>query len=229
MSIRIHNVRRDGARHNGKVQEATVSAGPLASRLRAGVEGGHFDTGGYAFLWLDQDGKYGVSNKMTNDDDKWTASRSQLFHAIRTDDGRSTEAMSFEPAKVPAIIEALEQFDGEATVHGILGGVASVEELRIPSRNFSGMGLRLLDVERKLWADYWVTGQGGVLSPPPTWGSFTQGAGTWDAEEVDGGKPVIVRGVWDQMTPTSCRWYQAVSRDDGKSWQENWIMHWTRV
>lgn len=124
---------------------------------------------------------------------------------------------------------AWDAFDGEATVVGILGGVASVEELRIPSRNFSGMGLRLLDVERKLWADYWVNGQGGVLAPPPAWGSFTQGVGTWDTDEVEDGKAIIVRGVWDQITPASCRWYQAVSHDDGKTWQENWVMHWSRA
>ncbi len=122
-----------------------------------------------------------------------------------------------------------DAFDGEASVVGILGGIASVEELRIPSRNVSGMGLRLLDVERRLWADYWVNGQAGVLSPAPAWGSFAAGVGTWDADEVDDGKALIVRGVWDQITPTSCRWYQAVSRDDGKTWQDNWIMHWTRA
>lgn len=33
------------------------------------------------------------------------------------------------------------EFDGEATVVGILGGICSVEELRIPARNFYGMGL----------------------------------------------------------------------------------------
>jgi len=121
-----------------------------------------------------------------------------------------------------------DQFEGEASVIGILGGIASVEELRIPSRNFSGMGLRLLDVERRLWADYWVSGQSGVLNPP-TWGSFTNGAGTWDSHEVDGAAPIIVRGVWDQITPGSCRWYQALSRDDGKTWEENWIMHWVRA
>jgi hypothetical protein len=118
-----------------------------------------------------------------------------------------------------------DSFEGEATVHGILGGVASVEELRIPSRNFSGMGLRLLDVERKLWADYWVNSKNGILNPPPTWGSFTNGVGTWDAAE-DG---LIVRGVWDRIAPDSCRWFQAVSRDGGKTWEENWIMHWKRA
>lgn len=121
-----------------------------------------------------------------------------------------------------------DQFDGEATVVGILGGVASVEELRIPSRNFNGMGLRLLDVERKVWADYWVNQQSGTITTP-SWGNFTNGVGPFDADETEGGKPVIVRGEWDQITPVSCRWRQSVSRDGGKAWEENWIMHWRRV
>jgi hypothetical protein len=121
------------------------------------------------------------------------------------------------------------QFEGESTVVGILAGIASVEELRIPSQNFSGMGLRLLDVERKLWADFWVNSKSGVLTPPPSWGSFVDGVGTWDSDDVDDSKPIIVRGVWDQITGKSCRWYQAVSRDDGKTWEDNWTMHWTRA
>ena len=122
-----------------------------------------------------------------------------------------------------------DEFEGEATVVGILGGVASVEELRIPARGFSGMGLRLLDVERRLWADFWVNAKSGVLEPPPSWGSFVDGVGIWDSDEKDGDQPIIVRGAWDQITPNSCRWYQAVSRDNGKQWQESWVMHWTRA
>ena len=121
-----------------------------------------------------------------------------------------------------------DSFDSEATVHGILAGIGSVEELRIPARDFSGMGLRLLDVERKLWADHWVNARSGVLALPPTWGSFVDGVGTWDAEDRDGEAPVIYRGVWDQITPRSCRWYQASSRDGGKTWQQHWVMQWSR-
>jgi hypothetical protein len=124
---------------------------------------------------------------------------------------------------------AWDSFDGEATVHAILAGIGSVEELRIPARNFSGLGLRLLDVERKLWADFFVNAKSGVLTPPPAWGSFVEGVGTWQSESKDGDKPILVRGVWDQITAKSCRWFQAVSRDDGQTWQENWIMHWTRA
>ena len=122
-----------------------------------------------------------------------------------------------------------EEFAGEATVIGLLGGVASMEELRIPARNFSGMGLRLLDVERKLWADHWVNAKSGVLTPPPTWGSFVDGVGIWDSEEIRAGKTMIYRGVWDRITTRSCRWYQASSSDGGKTWDQSWTMDWTRV
>ena len=66
-------------------------------------------------------------------------------------------------------------------------------------------------------------------APAPTWGSFADGVGRWDANEVDAGKAVIVRGEWDLITPQSCRWRQAVSHDDGKTWHENWRMHWQRA
>lgn len=121
-----------------------------------------------------------------------------------------------------------DRFEGSATVVGILGGIASVEELRIPARNFSGMGLRILDVERKLWADYWCNGKNGLLNPA-SWGSFTDGVGIWESNDVEDAKPTRVRGVWDQITASSCRWYQTVSRDDGITWEENWIMDWQRV
>jgi hypothetical protein len=122
---------------------------------------------------------------------------------------------------------AWDTFDSEASVVGILGGVVSVEELRIPARALQGMGLRMLDLERGQWADYWVNASCGALGEP-SWGSFVDGAGTWDSVGHVDGKQVITRGVWDQITPVSCRWWQAVSHDDGRTWEENWVMLWTR-
>lgn len=122
-----------------------------------------------------------------------------------------------------------DTFEGEATCWSILGGICSIEELRIPARNFSGMGLRLLDVEKHVWSDFWVNAKSGVLTTPGTNGSFENGAGIFEADDVEDGKPIKVRGVWDRITPTSCRWYQAVSRDGGRTWEESWIMDWTRA
>lgn len=120
-------------------------------------------------------------------------------------------------------------FEGEATCWTILAGIGSVEELRIPARNFSGMGLRLLDVEKHLWTDHWVNARSGVFTLPGTTGGFENGVGTFEADDVDGDKPIKVRGVWDRITPNSCRWYQTISRDGGKTWDDNWFMDWRRA
>lgn len=120
------------------------------------------------------------------------------------------------------------EFPGEATVHPILAGVGSVEELRIPARNFSGMGLRLLDVEQRVWQDHWVNAQSGVVGTPML-GGFANGAGTFLADDVEGDTPVQYAGIWDEITPTSCRWRQGMTRNGGRTWDYSWIMNWSRV
>jgi len=122
-----------------------------------------------------------------------------------------------------------DEFDGEATCWSILGGVASVEELRIPARDFSGMGLRTLDAANGVWLDYWMNARTGVPGSTGTPGRFVDGVGDFDAAETDDQGPVIYRGCWDQITATSCRWRQGASRDRGASWDWKWIMQWSRV
>ena len=122
-----------------------------------------------------------------------------------------------------------DEFEGESTCWTVLAGVGSIEELRIPARDFSGIGIRLLDVEKKVWSDFWVNGKSGVLAPPGTTGGFIKGVGTFASEWTEGDKTVVqVKGVWDKITSDSCRWYQAISRDGGATWEDNWIMHWER-
>jgi hypothetical protein len=120
-------------------------------------------------------------------------------------------------------------FEGEATVHAILAGICSVEELRIPARQFSGMGLRLLDVKKAQWSDFWVNAASGELGAQGLPGSFEGSAGIFEDKSDEDGKPVLYRSVWDRITATSCRWQQAASRDDGKTWVMDWSMDWTRV
>ena len=122
-----------------------------------------------------------------------------------------------------------DEFEGEATCWTILNGVGSVEELRIPARDFAGMGLRLLDIEKGVWNDHWVNAKNPVLTTSGLEGNFENGIGTFVAEEKDGDRTILVKGVWDRITPDSCRWYQATSADGGKTWEENWTMAWTRA
>ena len=121
------------------------------------------------------------------------------------------------------------EFPGEATVVGILAGIASIEELRIPARGFSGMGLRLLDVEKKVWSDHWVNAKSGVVTVPGQSGVFVDGIGTFTSEGMDGDTRVLYRSVWDRITSNSCRWFQGHSRDGGKTWTDTWFMDWKRA
>lgn len=122
------------------------------------------------------------------------------------------------------------EFTGEARCWSILSGIASVEELRIPVRNFFGMGLRLLDREKSVWNDYWMNAQFGVLGSEGTPGYFLNGAGIFDAPGDEQGKPVIYRGIWDNIVPgVSHRWTSQISRDGGRSWHDLWLMRWARA
>ena len=120
------------------------------------------------------------------------------------------------------------EFAGEATVHSLLAGNASIEELRIPARNFSGLGIRLYDAAAGVWNDHWVNGQQRTVNSPMP-GTFENGVGTFTSDDDEGGVAIKARGVWDRITPTSCRWHQATSRDGGATWDMSWEMHWTRA
>ena len=122
------------------------------------------------------------------------------------------------------------EFDGEATCWSMLGGVAHVEELRIPARDFSGMGLRVLDQQTRVWSDFWVNAKSGALGGAGQPGHFIDGKGIFESREIQDGNPVIHRGVWDRIVPgRSHRWHQASSRDGGRTWDVNWEMDWRRA
>ncbi len=121
-----------------------------------------------------------------------------------------------------------DRFEGEATCWSILAGAGSVEELRVPARDFSGVGLRLLDPDAQLWSDYWVNAKQGQLATPGMPGSFEQGAGLFFSEDLDARGAYLVASVWDRISPGGCRWRQLVSRDQGRTWDPNWVMDWLR-
>jgi hypothetical protein len=50
----------------------------------------------------------------------------------------------------------------------------------------------------------------------------------YDREELNG-RPILVRFVWSEITPTSAHFEQAFSEDDGATWEVNWITDQTRI
>ena len=118
-------------------------------------------------------------------------------------------------------------FDSSATVHPVLGRMGSIEELRKPDGSYLGMAVRVWLPELEKWADHWTSAVNGVVNAPQ-FGSFIDGEGVFISEEKVDGVKLQYRGVWDRITLDSCRWHQSASKDDGKSWDWNWWMEWTR-
>ena len=120
-----------------------------------------------------------------------------------------------------------QRFDSSATVHRVLDGMGSIEELRKADGSYMGMGVRVWLPEKEQWADHWTSADSGVVNAPQL-GTFIDGDGVFITDdEVDGVKWQY-RGVWDRITSESCRWHQSASNDFGKSWEWNWWMEWTR-
>jgi len=96
--------------------------------------------------------------------------------------------------------------------------------------NFVGMSLLLYNPDTHQWTIYWTDNRfsRGVLQPPVA-GSFNNGVGIFLGKDSFNGIPIIVRYTWRSLDHDHARWTQAFSTDHGKSWETNWIMHFTRT
>ncbi len=109
-----------------------------------------------------------------------------------------------------------------------LGGLTNVEEVDCPARGWTGMAVRTLDVETREWSVYWINSLDGRLQPPVR-GRFHADGCVLEGPDSDGGRPVIARYIWSDITPGSARWTQQFSYDDGATWETNWVMDFTRT
>jgi hypothetical protein len=94
---------------------------------------------------------------------------------------------------------------------------------------FVGMAVRVFARETRLWAIYWADGRTPGLLEEPMIGSFSDGVGIFECEELFEGRPITVRFTWSDITETSARWAQSFSEDGGAAWETNWTVPHTRV
>lgn len=81
-----------------------------------------------------------------------------------------------------------DYFDGAATITSVLNNMGSIEELRIPPNKPFGMGIRLFDKDKKMWADHWVSGQNNIINPP-MYGSFINNEAIFISDDFEIDKP----------------------------------------
>lgn len=122
-----------------------------------------------------------------------------------------------------------DEFAGVSEARSFFDGAGSFDEMRCPSRGFSGSTVRILNPSTGLWSIYWMHSSRGVLELPPVVGRFAGGVGTFYADDTDEGRPVRCRFLWSAVTADSCRWEQAFSTDGERTWETNWVMEFRRT
>jgi hypothetical protein len=124
-----------------------------------------------------------------------------------------------------------EEFEGTTHCQSLLGGIANLNDSVVnrPGSTYRGMGIRAYDAKTDTWADWYLDGRNPTRIDAPGLGRFANGIGTFLSDETFEGKPVKVRGVFTSLTPASMQWEQAFSPDEGKTWETNYVMRYTRV
>jgi hypothetical protein len=115
-----------------------------------------------------------------------------------------------------------------ATSMTLHNGAVSVDEMYFAEEGFAGSAFRLHDAEGDLWSIYWVNSRDGLLQPPVR-GCSDGDLFTATGDDSFEGRPIVAQFLWHSVTPRTATWEQAFSVDDGRSWETNWVMRWTRV
>lgn len=122
------------------------------------------------------------------------------------------------------------EYDGTSVVRKVWNGAANLGEFNVNGKagHIEGISLRLYRPDSHNWSIYWANRKYGDLTVPPMVGEFRNGRGEFYDHETFQGKPITVRFIFSEITPSSFRLEQAFSPDGGKTWEPNWISTFTR-
>ena len=123
------------------------------------------------------------------------------------------------------------EFDGTHNQQIILQGIGNIEVQQMLSSDnkpFEGVALRLFNPVTRLWSIYWVDSRTGVLGLPPEVGYFENKVGFFFSQSNSNGKNVITAFRWDARDVSNPVWSQAMSDDNGATWEWNWYMYMSK-
>jgi hypothetical protein len=123
-----------------------------------------------------------------------------------------------------------DRFGGRCEMRPLLGGLGNVDDniIELPEGTYRGSAFRLFDPPAALWSIWWADSRHPGLQQP-VHGRFENGTGTFLGDDTLRGRPIRVRYVWSDITPRSARWTQAFSPDAEGTWEDNWVMEFTRA
>jgi hypothetical protein len=126
-----------------------------------------------------------------------------------------------DPLSAPGTWSNLQ---GTHVVYRVWDDWADIGQLEVdgPSGHIEYMALRTYDRNSRQWRVYFANSRTGTLEPPMI-GEFKDGVGTFIGLDDIGGKTVLIRNIWSDITPRSCHQTFAISVDGGNTWIPTWI------
>jgi len=125
------------------------------------------------------------------------------------------------------------EFQSHSVAWPILGGLGNADTFKAPDfpgrPGFEGFSLRLFEPETGLWRIWWASTVASGQLDEPVVGSFRDGVGVFECDDVLDGVPLRVRYTWKDITPVSATWAQSFSFDNGETWDTNWVTRHTRT
>ena len=126
-----------------------------------------------------------------------------------------------------------QEFDATLETRPILGGLGNIDLYTAPEfpgrGQFHGFGLRLFQPSANLWRIWWASTVADGQLDTPVVGRFEEGVGRFECDDTIGGRALRVRYEWKDITPSSARWEQSFSFDEGRTFATNWIVELTRL
>ncbi|MEP6676982.1 MAG: hypothetical protein ABJA78_17600 [Ferruginibacter sp.] len=122
------------------------------------------------------------------------------------------------------------EFKGTHSQELILNGVGNVEQQKMidtEGNPIEGAAIRLFNLQTKLWNIYWADSQNGKLDPPVV-GSFENKIAHFFNRDIFDDKQILVVFRWDAREANTPVWSQAFSDDNGRTWEWNWYMHFSK-
>ncbi len=123
-----------------------------------------------------------------------------------------------------------EEFESTQEMYKVLNGLGNIDNYlaTFDGVPFEGMSVRLFNPDTKLWCIYWADSNEGILQPG-VFGSFENNVAHFFTKDTFDGKKIIVVFRWDVRDKENPIWSQAFSEDNGKNWEWNWYMYFSKI
>jgi hypothetical protein len=123
------------------------------------------------------------------------------------------------------------EFSGQSSTTKVLGGFGNVEDniLSFPDGAVRACALRSFDESAGTWAIWWLDRRLPHELAVPVVGAFQGPTGTFFAHDSLNGQPIRVRFIWKANPGMNPIWEQAFSPDEGRFWETNWTMEFSRA